>query len=299
MNKTLLKNIWITILILPSLVILIAVVVYPFGYNFILSLSNISLTHIRDWKIIGFDQYIKVFTTVTQPNIYVIFFKTILWTITNLFFHVVIGVSLALVLNQKDIFGKAIFRTILILPWAVPQLIVALTWRGMFNYEYGVINAMLTQVMGLPPVEWLKGESTAFLSAIITNVWLGFPFMMIIALGALQSIPRDMYEAADIDGANWYHRFRYITVPLLKPVMIPAITLGTIWTFNNLNIVWLISNGGEPQDSTHILVSFVYKAAFNFYRYGYAAALSVIIFLILLLFSLSFMKKTRTAENVY
>lgn len=150
---------------------------------------------------------------------------------------------------------------------------------------------MLTQVMGLPPVEWLKGESTAFLSAIITNVWLGFPFMMIIALGALQSIPRDMYEAADIDGANWYHRFRYITVPLLKPVMIPAITLGTIWTFNNLNIVWLISNGGEPQDSTHILVSFVYKAAFNFYRYGYAAALSVIIFLILLLFSLSFMKK--------
>ena len=169
----------------------------------------------------------------------------------------------------------------------------------MFNYEYGVINAMLTQVMGLPPVEWLKGESTAFLSAIITNVWLGFPFMMIIALGALQSIPRDMYEAADIDGANWYHRFRYITVPLLKPVMIPAITLGTIWTFNNLNIVWLISNGGEPQDSTHILVSFVYKAAFNFYRYGYAAALSVIIFLILLLFSLSFMKKTRTAENVY
>ncbi|MEK7819031.1 MAG: sugar ABC transporter permease [Bacteroidota bacterium] len=299
MNKTFLKNIWITILILPSLVILIAVVVYPFGYNFILSLSNISLTHIRDWKIIGFDQYIKVFTTVTQPNIYVIFFKTILWTITNLFFHVVIGVSLALVLNQKDIFGKAIFRTILILPWAVPQLIVALTWRGMFNYEYGVINAMLTQVMGLPPVEWLKGESTAFLSAIITNVWLGFPFMMIIALGALQSIPRDMYEAADIDGANWYHRFRYITVPLLKPVMIPAITLGTIWTFNNLNIVWLISNGGEPQDSTHILVSFVYKAAFNFYRYGYAAALSVIIFLILLLFSLSFMKKTRTAENVY
>lgn len=299
MNKTFLKNIWITILILPSLVILIAVVVYPFGYNFILSLSNMSLTHIRDWKIIGFDQYIKVFTTVTQPNIYVIFFKTILWTVTNLFFHVVIGVSLALVLNQKDIFGKAIFRTILILPWAVPQLIVALTWRGMFNYEYGVINAMLTQVMGLPPVEWLKGESTAFLSAIITNVWLGFPFMMIIALGALQSIPRDMYEAADIDGANWYHRFRYITVPLLKPVMIPAITLGTIWTFNNLNIVWLISNGGEPQDSTHILVSFVYKAAFNFYRYGYAAALSVIIFLILLLFSLSFMKKTRTAENVY
>ncbi|MFA6439183.1 MAG: sugar ABC transporter permease, partial [Bacteriovoracaceae bacterium] len=240
----------------------------------------------------------KVFTEPSQPDFYVIFIKTVIWTVVNLFFHVVVGVFLALILNQKEIRGKGIFRTILVLPWAVPQLIVALTWRGMFNYEYGSINQILGKV-GLPAVEWLRGPTEAFIAAIITNVWLGFPFMMVIALGALQSIPHDLYEAAEIDGASWYHKLKTITIPLIKPVMVPAITLGTIWTFNNLNIIWLVSNAGEPSDSTHILVSFVYKAAFNFYRYGYGAALSMIIFLILLVFSMVFMRKTKVTEAVY
>ena len=258
-----------------------------------------SLRHIKDWRIIGFAQYIKVFTEPSQPGFYDVFAKTIVWTVVNLFFHVVIGVFLALVLNQKEIKGKPIFRAILILPWAVPQLIVALTWRGMFNYEYGAINQILTQWFGLPAVQWLKQPLEAFLAVIITNVWLGFPFMMVIALGALQSIPHELYEAADIDGASWYHKLRNITLPLIRPVMVPAITLGTVWTFNNLNIVWLVSNAGEPSDQTHLLVSFVYKAAFNFYRYGYGAALSVVIFFILLAFSLSFMRSSKATENVY
>jgi arabinogalactan oligomer/maltooligosaccharide transport system permease protein len=148
-------------------------------------------------------------------------------------------------------------------------------------------------------VEWLRRPLEAFLAVIITNVWLGFPFMMVIALGALQSIPHELYEAADIDGASWFHKLKNITIPLIRPVMVPAMTLGTIWTFNNLNIVWLVSNAGEPSDHTHLLVSFVYKAAFNFYRYGYGAALSMVIFFILLIFSLSFMRRTRATSNVY
>jgi arabinogalactan oligomer / maltooligosaccharide transport system permease protein len=223
----------------------------------------------------------------------------VIWTVVNLFFHVVIGVFLAIVLNQKEIRGKALFRAILILPWAVPQLIVALTWRGMFNAEYGAINLMLTRWFGLAPVEWLRHPTEAFIAVIVTNVWLGFPFMMVIALGALQSIPHDLYEAADIDGAGWFHKLKNITIPLIRPVMVPAITLGTIWTFNNLNIVWLVSNAGEPSDQTHLMVSFVYKAAFNFYRYGYGAALSMIIFFVLLAFSLVFMRRTKAVENVY
>ena len=94
--------------------------------------------------------------------------------------------------------------------------------------------------------------------------------MMVIALGGLQSIPSDLYEAAKVDGANRW-QFKHITVPMLKPVLIPAIVLGTVWTFNNINVMWLVSNGGEPSNQTHILVSYVYKAAFNLYRYGYAA----------------------------
>jgi arabinogalactan oligomer/maltooligosaccharide transport system permease protein len=298
-SQTLRHKLYLFVLVAPAFVVLFGVVVYPFFYNIVLSLSNMNLRHIRDWKIIGFGQYVKVFTEPSQPDFYMVFLKTVIWTVVNLFFHVVLGVFLALVLNQKEIRGKSVFRAILVLPWAVPQLIVALTWRGMFNYEYGALNLMLTQWFNLPGVQWLRQPLEAFIAVIITNVWLGFPFMMVIALGALQSIPHDLYEAADIDGASWYHKLRHITVPLIQPVMVPAITLGTIWTFNNLNIVWLVSNAGEPSDQTHLLVSFVYKAAFNFYRYGYGAALSMVIFFILLLFSLTFMRASKATQSVY
>ncbi len=298
-SQKLRQRFFVFALVAPAFVVLFGVVIYPFFYNVVISLSNMNLRHIRDWHIVGFDQYVKVFMEPSQPAFYGVFLKTMIWTVVNVFFHVVIGVSLALVLNQKDIRGKWLFRAILVLPWAVPQLIVALTWRGMFNYEYGAINQILTQWFGLPGVQWLKQPLEAFCAVIITNVWLGFPFMMVIALGALQSIPRDLYEAADIDGASWLHKLRNITIPLIRPVMVPAITLGTIWTFNNLNIVWLVSNSGEPSDQTHLLVSFVYKAAFNFYRYGYGAALSMVIFVILLIFSLTFMRKAKATENVY
>ncbi len=298
MNRTAHK-IFIAFLVAPAFLILFAVVLYPFVYNVVISFSNMNLRHIKDWSFVGLTQYLKVFTEPTQPDFYVVFLKTIIWTVVNLTFHVVVGVFLALLLNQKDVRGKPLFRTLLILPWAIPQYIVALTWRGMFNYEYGSLNLIITKYLNLPAVEWLKSPTEAFIACILTNVWLGFPFMMVIALGALQSIPHELYEAADIDGASWYHKLTKITIPLIRPVMIPAITLGTVWTFNNLNIVWLVSNAGEPSDQTHILVSFVYKAAFNLYRYGYAAALSMVIFVLLLMFSLFFMKTTKATEAAY
>lgn len=299
MTNRLQHKLFVTFLVVPSFLILFAVVFYPFVYNVVISFSNMNLRHIKDWTIIGPQQYIKVFTEPTEPDFYSVFAKTIVWTVVNVFFHVVIGVFLALLLNQNDVKAKPLFRTVLILPWAIPQYIVALTWRGMFNYEYGALNLIITQYMHLPAIEWLKSPIEAFLACILTNVWLGFPFMMVIALGALQSIPHELYEAAEIDGASWWHKLWRITIPLIRPVMIPAITLGTVWTFNNLNIIWLVSNGGEPSDQTHILVSFVYKAAFNLYRYGYAAALSMVIFIILLGFSLFFMKRTRATEAAY
>lgn len=292
------KRLLITFFLAPSFVVLAGVVLYPFVYNVVLSFGNMNLTTIRDWDLIGFRQYVKIFTEPSQPDFYAVFWKTIVWTVVNVFFHVVLGVFLALLLNQR-LRGRSMYRTILILPWAIPQYIVALTWRGMFNYEYGSLNIILNKYLGLPAVEWLKSPTEAFLACILTNVWLGFPFMMVIALGAMQSIPHELYEAASIDGARWWHRIRLITLPLIRPIMVPAITLGTIWTFNNLNIVWLVSNAGEPADNTHILVSFVYKAAFNFYGYSYAAALSMVIFVILLLFSLAFLRTTRATETVF
>ena len=282
-------------MITPSAVVILLLVFYPFLFNLKLAVSNMSMNRLFDAEVVGFQQFARVFS---EPESVVVFWKTIIWTAVNVFFHVSIGVFLALLLNRK-LPGRGIYRTLLILPWAVPQYITALTWRGMFNHEYGAINLAITRYLGMPAVNWLSQPFETFSACILANVWLGFPFMMIVALGGLQSIPVELYEAADIDGAGWWRKFRSVTLPLLRPTMIPAVTLGIVWTFNNLNIIWLISNGGEPADKTHILVSYVYKAAFTQYRYGYAAALSVVIFGFLLIFNLIFLKKTRATGSAY
>jgi len=289
-------RLFIALLLAPALLIMLAVVVFPFAFNVILSFSNANIDHIHDWRLIGLAQYISVFK---QQLFWVILLKTVIWTVVNIVFHVAIGVFLAVVLHQNFIRGKSIWRVALILPWALPQYISALTWRGMFNYEYGAVNLLLSKYLHLSPVQWLASPLEAFVAVIITNVWLGFPFMMVVALAGLQSIPDDLYEAAEVDGASKWFQFWHITAPMLRPVMIPAITLGIVWTFNNINVVWLVSNMGEPADSTHILVSYVYKAAFNMYRFGWAAALSIVIFAIFFLLSQVFLRRTQATHPVY
>ncbi len=290
------KRSFVAFMLAPALVVVLAVVAYPFLYNLALSFSNANIYHIRDWRLIGLAQYEAVFA---EPQFWTILLKTLIWTVVNVSFHVTIGVFLAVVLNQRFVVGKPMWRVLLILPWALPQYITALTWRGMFNSQYGAINLFITRYLSMSPVEWLTSPFEAFVAVIITNIWLGFPFMMIIAFGGLQSIPRELYEAADVDGASSWRQFWAITAPLLRPVMIPAVVLGIVWTFNNINIVWLVSNSGEPNDQTHILVSYVYKAAFSMYRFGWAAALSMVIFAILFAFTQVFMRQTRATEAAY
>ena len=280
---------------MPAFLAIMAVIIFPFIYNIFISLSNYSLRTFNNWQLIGFYHYIKVFGDF---QFYSVLGKTVLWTVVNISFHVSLGIFLAVLIN-RTLPAKPIIRTLLIIPWALPQYIGALSWRGMFNQEYGAINLVLTKYLSLPAVQWLSRPFEAFTACILTNIWLGFPFMMVIALGGLNSIPIELYEAARVDGANRWQQFKNITLPMLKPIMIPAIVLGTVWTFNNINVVWLVSNGGEPSNQTHILVSYVYKAAFNLYRYGYAAALSMVIFLILLSFVLYFLKRTRAIAGVY
>ncbi|MAQ94361.1 MAG: sugar ABC transporter permease [Rhodothermaceae bacterium] len=279
----------------PTGLVVLAVVAFPFVYNVAISFSNMNIYTLRDWELIGLDQYVAVFA---EPAFWGVFLKTIIWTLVNVVFHVGLGVFLAVILHQSFIKGKSAWRVLLILPWAVPQYITALTWRGMFNYEFGAVN-LLVESFGGGAVSWLSDPLTAFIAAILTNIWLGFPFMMVIALGGLQSIPGELYEAAEVDGASAWRQFWSITAPLLKPVMLPAITLGTIWTFNNINVVWLVSNGGEPNDQTHILVSYVYEAAFSMYRFGWAAALSMVIFAVLFVFTQVFLNRTQATESMY
>jgi arabinogalactan oligomer/maltooligosaccharide transport system permease protein len=282
----------------PAVATIFLVIVFPFFYNLLLSLSDMSLVQFRDWHVVGLQNYNEVLTDPMLWGPTGVFVKTVVWTVVNVAFHVGLGVMLAVALNGP-IGGKAIYRLLLIIPWAVPAYITALTWRSMFDYEYGAVNLLLSKSIGLPPVNWLGEPLAAFGACIVTNVWLGFPFMMVIALGGMQGIPAELYEAARIDRASRWQQFWHITIPLLKPVLLPAITLGAIWTFNNLNVVWLVSNRGEPHDSTHILVSYVYKAVFDLYRYGYGAALSMVMFVLLLAFAVFFLRRTRATESVY
>ncbi|WP_218827498.1 carbohydrate ABC transporter permease [Rubricoccus marinus] len=296
MSEATRHKLFLAFLLVPTAVIVLAVVAFPFLYNVALSLSDANIYTLRDWKITGFGQYASV---MAEPAFWGVFLKTIIWTVVNVAFHVGLGVFLAVVLHQKFIKGKPAWRILLILPWAVPQYITALTWRGMFNYEYGAVNLFMNRLFSADPVAWLTDPTGAFMAAIITNIWLGFPFMMVIALGGLQSIPGELYEAADVDGASAWVKFRRITAPLLRPVMIPAITLGAVWTFNNINVIWLVSNGGEPNEQTHILVSYVYEAAFGLYRFGWAAALSMVIFAVLFVFTQAFLNRTNATESMY
>ncbi len=220
---------------------------------------------------------------------------TVTWTLVNVALHVAIGLTLAIALKSPLLKLKSFFRVLLIVPWAIPNYITALMWKGMFHRQFGAINAILTE-LGIAPVSWFAHFSTAFSANVIANTWLGFPFMMVVALGALQSIPSELYEAAEVDGASPFRQFRAITLPLLRPAMRPAIILGSVWTFNMFNIIYLIS-GGEPGGATDILVSEAYRWAFQRNeQYGFAAAYSVVIFGVL--FAWSAMVRRFSGEAV-
>lgn len=280
-------------LLMPATIAMLAVVLFPLGYSFWLAFRNMSLYHFRDHEFVGLENFRLV---LTEPVFYTLLLKSIVWTVVNVFFHVTLGVLLAVLLNGP-VRGKTLLRTLLVLPWAMPAYISALTWRGMFNYDYGAINLILTKWFHLPAVPWLSDPVWAFVAPILTNIWLGFPFMMVVALGGLTSIPPDLYEAAELDGAGAWQRFTHVTLPSLMPVLVPAALLGTIWTFNNMLIVWLISTGGQPADATHILVTYIYKVAFTYSRYSYAAAFSVVVFLLLLGFAIYVMRRTAARER--
>ncbi len=242
-----------------------------------------------EFHFVGFSNFISILLSqdfaITNPmSFYFTLAVTILWTTLNVFLHLSIGLILAMLLKNEWLKLKGIYRILLIIPWAVPNYITALIWKGMFNKQFGAINAILKN-LGLEPVNWFSNFWTAFSADVITNTWLGFPFMMVTALGALQAIPRELEDAASVDGANFFQRFKNVTLPLLKPALLPAVILGSVWTFNMFNIIFLVS-GGEPNNSTEILISEAYKWAFQRQeRYGYAAAYATIIFIVLLFYS--------------
>jgi arabinogalactan oligomer / maltooligosaccharide transport system permease protein len=243
-------------------------------------------------RYVGMANFFEILTARGGPllasgSFYVVLAVTIAWTLVNVTLHLAIGLTVGLLLSQPLLRLRAVYRVLLIVPWAVPNYVTALAWRGMFHRQYGAVTGFIEAMNDtfgttIEPISWFASFSTAFTANVATNVWLGFPFMMVVTIGALTAVPKDVLEAAEVDGATRWQRLWKITLPVIRPSMMPAITLGAIWTFNMFNVVFLVS-GGDPDGTTDILVSEAYRWAFTREaQYGYAAAYAVLIFVLLL-----------------
>lgn len=291
--------------IAPAALVMSAITLYPLLYGIWMAFTNFGPRHIRDQnpRFVGLQNFADIFQHAPYLDfsfIHVLGFNFV-WTIANLAFHVCLGVGLALLINTPGLKGVKIYRALLILPWAVPTYVTSLVWKNMFDPEAGAINLLIkdwAKVLPFLPTgtDWLGQFPLAFYAVLLVNVWLGFPFMMMVASGALQAIPSDLYEAADLDGANPFQAFWAVTVPMLKPAMVPAIMLGFIWTFNQFNVIYFVTQG-NPLGKTQILITQAYKLV-DAGLYGVASAFAVVIFFILLGFTLLNLRLTKAAEEV-
>ncbi len=285
--------------VVPAMLGMSVLVLVPFAAGLALGFfshcdGNFAFVGLRNfWEILSGGG-----AAITHPlNFWFTLGVTLMWTLFNVVLHVGIGLGLALLLKDPLLRFKGVYRVLLIIPWAMPNYITALMWKGMFQQQYGAINVLLEN-LGVGSVSWFSTFWPAFMANVITNTWLGFPFMMVVSLGALQSIPTSLYEAAEVDGASKWQQFRLITLPLLRPALFPAIVLGSIWTFNMFNIIYLVS-GGEPGGSTDILITEAYQWAFKRgERYGLAAAYAALIFVVLLVYSKMANRLTRAGEDL-
>lgn len=289
-------------LLVPSVVGLVAFLAWPLIFNVGIAFSNwrlVNLLHPSFALQYGWANLQSVFTkpllNTPSSTFWIVFARTIAWTVVNVFFHVTIGMAIALLLNRQ-LALKGLYRTLLVVPWAMPMVVAGLVWKGEFHSQFGFVNLLLAK-FGIHGPAWLTNPIWAFAAVCIANIWRGIPFMVVIILGGLQSIAGEYYEAAEMDGATWWQEFRSVTLPLLAPVLGPAVTLGTIWTFNNLDVIFLITGGG-PSEATNTLVVALYNAAFGFSKFGFGAMFSIVIFVILFLFSTFWLRTSGALRGV-
>jgi arabinogalactan oligomer/maltooligosaccharide transport system permease protein len=301
-------------LIAPAFVGLTVLIVYPLLWELNVSFTNMSLRNFCDpgfptlglltecrtpgeSMFLGLDNYIRVFTApvLQQAGFFQVLGQTVIWTVVNVAFHVAGGLGLALLLHRQ-MRGRGLYRALIVLPWATPQIVALAVWRTEFHSEFGMVNQLLGGI-GISGPSWLLDPFWNFAAMVLVNVWLGIPFMMVILLGGLQSIPHDLYEAAEIDGASSRQTFRNITLPLLKPVLTPAIILGVVWTFNNFNVPFVINQ--NELETSDTLVTGLFRAAFQYNRYGFAGAFAFVIFILLLFFVVIYVRRSGALKAAY
>jgi len=242
-----------------------------------LSFTNAGLRQAYNW--VGTFNYQKIFNG-DFPSV---IGRTFIWTFFSVSFKMVIGTFGAVLLNAA-VPGKALFRILTLPPWIIPMAIGIFMWGWMYNGQFGMISGVL-QDFGIldRPLAWLAYGNTAFWATIITDVWIGVPAVTVYLLAAIQSIPKDLYEAAWADGAGRWYRFRRITLPLMRPAAVTMSMLSLIATFNSFDIIWILTQGG-PNGQTTTMIIDTYKTAIGSYKYGEGAARAVMICLFLSIF---------------
>lgn len=309
------RNWYAWAMVLPTVLVLGVLVLYPLVQGIFQSFTDLTESNAQDVictktlgggeeckdnpnsaEFVGLQNYVELLTG-QRGNFWLQFTNTLVWTVSCVALHYGLGLGLAVMLNRK-MRGRGLYRVLLIVPWAVPAFVAAFGWKFLFNPRFGLINQVLV-TMGLDPVEWFNHRWTALFAAICTNVWLGVPFMMVAILGGLQSIPGDLYEAAEMDGATPWQRFRNVTLPGLRPVSSTVILLGTIWTFNMFPIIYFVT-GGEPAGQSEILVTGAFRAAFEGVRnYSLAATYGVLILSILMVFAAVYRRTLKAQGDVF
>ncbi len=280
------------LLIAPSLILALFIISYPIFNIVYQSVHDVS----RFGAIRDFNGLQNFYTVFEDPDFLGALRRTVYWTFFVVGGTVLISVPVALVLNQ-DFYGRGIARTIVMLPWSVSLTMTAVVWRWAFNDDYGMVNVTLHR-LGLidAPIHWLATPGLAFPVEIGVGILVSIPFTVTILLGGLSSVPGDIYEAARIDGASAWQQFRQLTLPLLKPFVNMAILLNVIYVFNSFPIIWVMTQGG-PDESTHILVTYLYELGFRLGRPGQAAAVSLIMLVMLFVFTLIYLRMQPAKEG--
>jgi arabinogalactan oligomer / maltooligosaccharide transport system permease protein len=273
--------------LLPVVLSAIVFTIVPFFYTFWISFTNYHLIyHFTDYTWVGIDNYKRALSS--GGEFVPVLRWTMIWMVLTTLLNVGGGMFLALMLNHSRLKERNLYRTLLILPWALPNILLIQVWAGMYNIQ-GPINLVLSKV-GIESVRWLLEDSPARTALLITNLWLSYPFFMTVGLAALQAIPRDLYEVADLDGAGSWQRFRDITFPFMLSAITPLLLTQLAFQFNNAGIVILLTNGlpqafpGSRYGVTDTLATFAYKLIYTERDMGYAAAYGVFTFLIIAVF---------------
>lgn len=280
----------------PSLVLIGLMVVFPILYTFYISLTNMNVYHWFDFTVVGLDNYVRALF-VFDSGFLSALLATVGWTAVNMVLQLVIAFVLANLLNIRQLQLRKLYKTILMFPWAMPGYVGILLWKtGMFNTQFGLLNQWM-QRLGFAAVRWLSSDISAFLCCTVVNLWLALPFMIMIMDGALQSIDRSYYESARLDGAGALARARYITIPAMRPIIAPAVIITVFTTFKQFDVVYLLTQqaGAKTGSGFHTILTYAYENAFITNNYGYSSAISIIIFGLLLLFSVKFQRKEEAA----